>query len=85
MGRRLTLTLEPELIESARRHARRSGKSVSRLVAEYIEALDAVPPATPSTPHPEDWPVEMRGLVGLLAGHDVDIEDYHRHLVEKYG
>ncbi len=85
MARRLTLTLEPELIESARRYARRQGKSVSRLFADYVTALDPALTEAPEPVRAEDWPEPMRSLVGLLSGHDATIEDYRNHLLERHG
>jgi len=87
MGSRLTLTLEPAVIESARRHARRSGTTVSRLVSDYIRTLDAVDAGT-EMPDISHWPPGMQSLVGLLAGCNMTDEDVdearYQYLMEKY-
>ncbi|MBE0418315.1 MAG: hypothetical protein IBX63_11175 [Coriobacteriia bacterium] len=43
MGTKLTLRLDEDLIRRAKRHSARSGKSVSRLVADYFALIaDAI-------------------------------------------
>jgi len=80
MKARLTLRIDDKLIGRAKVHARRAGKSVSRLVADYFTVLD-----TPIEDEVENLPPITRALLGSLAGADVDEEDYRRHLIEKYG
>jgi Family of unknown function (DUF6364) len=79
MHTKLTLRLDEELIERAKSHARRSGRSVSQLVSDYLEML--LQPerlrARPLTPIVES-------LRGVLAGSGLDEEDYRRYLEEKY-
>ncbi len=79
MNTKLTLRLDDELIESAKRHSSKSGKSVSRLVADYFALIesDEVLAATEITPH-------VRSLTGALAGSKLDEADYRRHLEEKH-
>lgn len=79
MQTKLTLRLDDELIRRAKRAAARSGKSVSALVADYLTLLDAPPDDNPAELTPR-----VRGLLGALAGHDLGIEDYRRHLEEKH-
>ncbi len=77
---KLTLRLDEDLVTSAKDYARRSGKSVSQLVAAYFSALqhlgneDAGKRLTPL----------VRSLKGAWKGSPVDVEDYRRHLTEKY-
>ena len=78
MKTKLTLRMEKGLVKSAKAEARRRGKSVSRIVAEFFESLgrrreteSPLPPVTSS-------------LFGILKGHDVSEEDYRRHLREKH-
>ena len=78
MARRLTLTLEPELIESARRYAKGTGRSVSELVADYFRGL------TPAQPEDGALPPITRSLYGCLAGTDTDEQDYRDYLEAKY-
>jgi|WetSurMetagenome_2_1015567.scaffolds.fasta_scaffold1037709_2 hypothetical protein len=79
MQTKLTLRLEEELIRKAKRFSKKSGKPVSRLVAEYFITLDApspeeVPPITP----------KVAALRGILKGTEVREENYRRHLEERY-
>ncbi len=79
MNAKLTLRLDDDLIRTAKRHSERSGKSVSRLVADYfalIESTEAVS-ETEMTPR-------VRSLVGALAGSRLDERDFRRHLEKKH-
>ncbi|MBS4095797.1 MAG: hypothetical protein KGZ83_03045 [Sulfuricella sp.] len=79
MSSKLTLRLDENLIERAKRVAGHSGKSVSQMVADYfslLEAPDAGPP-------PANAP-RTRALRGALRGAVVDEDDFRRHLEEKY-
>lgn len=78
MGTKLTLRLERELIERAKRIARRKGKSVSGMVADYFRTLESIP-----TEDTEYGPL-TRSLKGILRGSEVDEEEHRRHLEEKH-
>lgn len=43
MSNKLTLRLDKELIDRAKKHAKQQGTSVSKLVANYFEAIDSTP------------------------------------------
>lgn len=79
MNTKLTLRLDDELIRAAKEHSEKSGRSVSKLVADFFALIDAQdgPPNTEPTPC-------VRSLVGALKGATVDEDDHHRHLEEKY-
>ncbi|HBL28373.1 MAG TPA: antitoxin [Acidobacteria bacterium] len=79
MHTKLTLRIDEKLIERAKSHAQRSGKSVSKMVEDYFELLPAHAAARtrPLTPI-------VSSLVGILKGTHLDEEDYRRHLEEKY-
>lgn len=79
MQTKLTLRIDDELIDRAKSYARRSGKSVSQLVADYLEMLPEPGgrPPRPLTPIVES-------LRGVLASSGLDEEDYRRHLEEKH-
>lgn len=79
MNTKLTLRMDDQLIEHAKRYAERSGKSVSQIVADYFALIeaDADIPGTELTPR-------VRALMGSLKGATVTEEDYRRHLEEKY-
>ena len=80
MQTKLTLRLEEELIRRAKSFAKRTGKSVSQIVADYFASLEG---RTPAEHEAELTPV-VQSLKGALRGAHVDTEDYHRHLEDKY-
>ncbi len=79
MNTKLTLRLDDDLIRSAKRYSSRSGKSLSRLVADYFTLIACVEhPASDLTPR-------VRSLYGsLAAGHPIDEQAYRRHLERKH-
>jgi len=70
---KLTLRLDDELIDRANSYARRSGKSVSQLVAGYLELL-----LEPSQRQPRPLTPVVESLRGVLAGSGLDEEDYRQ-------
>ncbi len=83
---KLTLRLERDLIERAKRYAKQRGTSVSQMVANYFQALTAEEAASVGTDAnwKQNLPPITRSLVGSLAGSTLDEEDYYRHLEEKH-
>lgn len=79
MHTKLTLRIDEKLIERAKSHARKSGKSVSQLVADYLQMLPQPQPTKSRPPTPI-----VKSLRGVLAGSGLDERDYRRHLEEKY-
>ncbi len=79
MKTKLTLRLDNELINRAKSYAKKSGKSVSQIVADYFSLLDAKPELDTS----EFTPL-VRSLKGSLTGAKVDEKEYHKYLDEKY-
>lgn len=78
MNTKLTLRMDETIVRKAKIEAKRRGKSVSRMVAEFIESIGlqqtsekVLPPTTAS-------------LVGILKGKEISEEDYKTHLREKY-
>jgi hypothetical protein len=92
----LSIELESGLVERVRRYSEEHGTGV----AETIEQLIGTLPANRngglhgqgsfavSGTEAEDWVLELtpgvRKLLGVGAG-VADEDDYHRHLLEKYG
>ena len=76
--RRLNITVDPSVIERARRYTQRHNTSISRLVTAFLAQLpvedDSEQPLTPT----------VRRLLGVAKGAG-DREAYRRHLVDKYG
>jgi len=75
---KLTLRLEEALIVKAKRFSRRSGKSVSRMVSEYFEALD-VPGEEPAEITPR-----VAALRGIIKGAEISETDYREYIEEKH-
>ena len=82
MQTKLTLRLEQRLIRRAKAYARRAGKSVSELVADFFGRLEAPAEAPPT--EVQALSPAVRSLVGALAGAGLDEADYRAHLVEKH-
>ena len=78
MNTKLTLRMEEELVRKAKNEARRRGKSVSRMVAEYFDSLSLRPETSGVLP-----PVTS-SLLGILKGRTVAEEDYKQYLRKKY-
>jgi len=79
---KLTLRLEQRLIRRAKAYARRTGKSVSELVADFFGRLDAPTEGAPTDVAAQSPAVQS--LVGALARSRLDEADYRAHLVEKH-
>jgi hypothetical protein len=78
MNTKLTLRMDEAIVRKAKMEARRRGKSVSRLVAEFIESIGL-------RPHSEKaLPPTTASLVGILKGQDISEDDYKEHLREKH-
>lgn len=79
MATKLTLRMDETLIEQAKREAKRRGKSLSRLVADYFERLERL-----REEDENDLPPITKRLHGIAAGSELTEEDYRRHLEEKH-
>ncbi|WP_263079374.1 DUF6364 family protein [Endozoicomonas sp. Mp262] len=75
---KLTLRMQPELIDHAKQYAAHHGKSLSQLVADYFEAL------TKEAYHSGSLPPLTRKLRGLLKDASDCEQDYKQHLEDKY-
>jgi hypothetical protein len=78
MQTKLTLRIEKELVQKAKRHSRKAGKSVSKLVSDYFRIIDAKEQGE------DDLTPWARSLLGALKGHDLSEDDYRRHLEDKH-
>ncbi len=79
MHAKLTLRLDAELIQLAKSYSRKTGKSLSQIVADYFARLTTVPTEDEAATTPL-----VRSLRGSLRSAEVDEGDYRRHLEEKY-
>lgn len=79
MNTKLTLRMDKNLIESAKEYSAKTGKSVSRIVADLFEIIknDKLQKESPLSP-------TVRSLKGALKGKQVDEKDYKKYLEEKY-
>ncbi len=79
MQTKLTLRIDDELIRRAKSFAKKAGKSVSQMVADYFASIED----KPQEANAEFTPV-VRSLKGALRGANIDFKDYRKHLEEKY-
>lgn len=79
MQTKLTLRLDRELIERAKAYARRTGKSVSEVVADFFAQLE-VRKAAETVPRSP----AVESLVGALASKKVSEANYQAYLIEKH-
>jgi hypothetical protein len=79
MKTKLILRFDDELINRAETYAKKSGKSVSQIVADYFSISNAKPNIKTS----ELTPL-VRSLKGSHKGANFEKEDYHKYLDEKY-
>jgi hypothetical protein len=79
MNTKLTLRLDQGLVRRAKAHSKRTGKSVSKIVADYFAVLE-------TSVESEDMDITplVRSLKGVLRCGKVEQKDYKRHLAEKY-
>lgn len=82
---KLTLRLEEELIERAKRAARERGTSVSKMVAGFFESIED-PRARVRGSEPGEITRRLRGSIKRKdGGRSADEEDYRRYLELKHG
>lgn len=77
MQSKLTLRLDETLIERAKVYAKQQNKSLSQVVTDYFLML------TKEVESSESPPI-TQSLTGVIKDKGVDIDDYKRHLLEKY-
>ena len=73
-SKKLTLSVDEQTIEKAHIYSKKHNTSISRLVSGFLAQL--AEPDEQTTPR-------VRRLMGLLPS-DIDEEEYHQHLDEKY-
>ena len=79
MPKKLTLRLDDDLIASAKAYSEKTGKSVSRIVADLFEIIrnEKLESEIQTTP-------VIRSLRGIISDKPVSAENYKAHLVDKY-
>jgi uncharacterized protein DUF6364 len=78
MQRKLTLSVEEELVDFGKDWARKHGKTLSGLLEDALKTMKKLEEASSLETFSED----VRSLIGLAKG--ATEEDYHRYLEEKY-
>lgn len=73
--KKLTLSVDEEVIERARRYSREQGTSISQLVSTYLRQLDS--------PSDRKLSPMVERLLGILPS-DLSVEDYRKHLEKKH-
>lgn len=76
---KLTLRMDDNLIESAKEYSAKTGKSVSRIVADLFEIIK-----NEKINREETLTPTIRSLKGILKGQKIDEKDYKKYLEEKY-
>lgn len=80
MKKRLTLTIDEDLIRRAKRHSQKRGKTLSQTVEDYFALMDEPIEEIDEA----DLPPKVRSLVGILAGSGLDERDYYDYLERKH-
>ncbi len=78
MAKKLTLRIEDNLIDFAKKYSRKRGKSISAIVSDYLQQLRAREKDSPNDVGPM-----TQSLRGMLKGSDVKKEDYRKYLSDK--
>jgi len=78
MDTKLTVRVERDLIDSAKRYAQRQGITLSQLIEDYLRSL-----AIQQDEKLFNTPI-LQKLSGILPS-ATTLDEYHRHLNEKYG
>ena len=76
---KLTLRMDDELVRRAKSYAKRSGKSVSAIVADFFELLDQSQEQQRLRLTPT-----VRSLLGVMEGAGLKKEDYRRYVERKH-
>ena len=79
MNTKLTLRLESDLIGRAKKYARKEGKSISQIVADYFKAIQR----RATKQRRRLGPITSQ-LRGCLKGRPAKDADYKKHLERKY-
>ncbi len=77
MDTKLTVRVPRHLLENAKRFARENHTTLTGLISAYLQSIPLVEESL------NDAPI-VRRLTGTLSA-DVSIEEYKKHLEEKYG
>jgi hypothetical protein len=76
---KLTLSVDEEVVEVAKRYAAQHGTSVSQLVEDYLRLVSRL-----AEPRSQPMPPILARWHGVLKGSGLDASDYREHLERKY-
>ncbi|MBC8179916.1 ribbon-helix-helix domain-containing protein [candidate division KSB1 bacterium] len=79
MAIELTIKLEKNLVQRAKKFSKKTGVPISKLVADYFAKLDM----DLSKEETELTPL-VQSLKGSLRGSDVSVRDYQQYIEDKY-
>ena len=79
MNSKLTLRLDKNLIESAKKYSARTGKSLSRIVTDLFSVIAIKLGEKESSITPG-----ISSLKGILKNRELSENDYKEHLEDKY-
>ena len=82
MNVKLTLRMDQAVIQAAKKEARHKGKSISRMVSDYLQAITRL--GKSDRVKRESLPPLTASLVGSLKGAKVTERDYYAYLEKKY-
>ena len=77
MDTKLTVRVPQKLLKNAKRYANAHHTTLTELISAYLQHIPAASESLDSAP-------VVRRLTGLLSS-EVSVEDYKKHLDEKYG
>ena len=79
MNTKLTLRIDDRLIKSAKKYSTKTGKSVSKIVADLFTIIE-----NEKTNKSENLSPTVRSLKGILKNRSVSDNDYKNYLENKY-
>lgn len=82
MQTKLILNLDDQLVEQVQVYADEHGKTIDQIVADYLSQI--VASTSKETDKYADLPPITRSLIGALKESNLDEDDYHAYLEEKY-
>ncbi len=77
MDTKLTVRVPKKLLKNAKRYASAHHTTLTQLISAYLQRIPAEDESLNNAP-------VVRQLTGLLSP-NVSVEDYKKHLAEKYG
>jgi len=76
---KLTLSVDEEVVEAAKRYAAQRRTSVSQMVEDYLRLVSRL-----AEPRTKPMPPILARWHGVLKGSGLDVSDYRKHLERKY-